>query len=372
VNPRARARADQQEATMLSDTTATLEVARAGHDLRDALGDPAALALAADRLAAAAETSIDRPAPPAAAGVAFVPEDAADLLAAALSRLEVAGTLFAASEAVGEHGPARPDALDEPLRRLDTTVAMLGAPEAAPGLAATAAVRSASVPEAAAALEKQLGRTVEEIVGRSAKVIGGCLTGVHDRGPEAIRKAWDLVDEKLHLSEIGGKLASLGLRALRGALGMLAKLVPAQWLADLRERIDQLIATVDKSGPARTAVAMVLGAATPARLPADRSTLDSAKLDRGTGELAELATGYGKLMDLCGGIGTAIGLAGKVTVALRLAIPQLGVLILAAHVLVVGSVVVLGRDHIDAVATGTEDRHGLVRGVRTIVAEAAG
>jgi hypothetical protein len=112
----------------------------------------------------------------------------------------------------------------------------------------------------------------------------------------------------------------------------------------------------------------------------DQSTLDMARLDRGTGDLAELAAKYGRLMDLCGGIGTGIGLAAKFTVVLRLSIPQLGLLIMAAHLLVVAGVLVLGRDHIDPGAhtgdhtgdhTGEpEDTRGLVRGVATIVADA--
>jgi hypothetical protein len=360
-----------------SAARSTLQVVQAGRDLRDALGDPEELARAADRLASTAESTIaelDRA--DAAPGIALVPEDAEDLLAATLSQLGVAGTMFAASEAVGEHGPAAPGALDDSLRRLDETVSLLARPQtpAAQGISAPTVARSGTVAEALAALERQLARTVEDIVGRSTKVIDGSLTGIHDRGPDAVRKAWDLVNSKLHLDQLGGKLASIGLRAFRSALEMLARIVPAAWLAALRERIDQLIAGVDKQGPARTVVGLAIGASAPA-LPAglDQSTLDTAKLDRGTGDLVELGAKYGKLMDLCGGIGTAVGLAAKLTVALRLAIPQLGVIILSAHVLVVGTVLVLGRDHIDAgIDSGTtpEPGHGLVRGVRTIVAEA--
>jgi len=118
----------------------------------------------------------------------------------------------------------------------------------------------------------------------------------------------------------------------------------------------------------------------------DQSTLDKARLDRGTGDLAELDAKYGRLMDLCGGIGSGIGLAAKFTVVLRLTIPQLGVLIMAAHQLVVAGVLVLGRDHIDAGVTADDaqddkpdkdtdkdtdlDGRGFVRGVRSIVAAA--
>jgi hypothetical protein len=358
-------------------------VVLACRELRAALDDPEAAARAAERLATEAEASIARLdalgasdgtgagtpglAPPSA-------DDTEALLAAALGQLGVAGTLFAASEAVGEHGPAESSALDEQLRRLDTTMTLLRSP-AAQGIA-VAAAPSATVPQALAALDRQLDRTVDDIVARSTKVIGGSLTGIHDRGPDAVRKAWDMANAKLQLEAIGGKLAKIGLRALRGALALLARIVPAAWLTGVRGGVDRLIASVDERGPGKAVVGTVLGAdrlAAVAKL--DQSTLDMTRLDRGTGDLAELAAKYGRLMDLCGGIGTGIGLAAKFTVVLRLSIPQLGLLIMAAHLLVVAGVLVLGRDHIDPGAhteePGTsEDTRGLVRGVATIVADA--
>lgn len=350
-------------------------VAQAGRDLRDALGEPERERRAVDRLAEIATSNIElidqTVAERAAAGVAAVPEDTEALLAATLSQLDVAGTMFAASEAVGEHGPARPQALAESLGRSDTTVALLTTPSiAATSVAPTA---SATVADALAALQRQLGRTVEDLIGRTTTVISGSLTGIHDRGPEQVRKAWDLLNQKLHLDELGGKLCRIGLRAFRAALALLARVVPAKWLTGIRANVDRLIADVDRRGAGKTAVGLALGADRLAELAKlDPSTLDIVKLDRGTGDLTELGTRYGKLMDLCGGIGTAIGVAAKLTTVLRLTIPQLGVIILSAHVLVIGSVLVLGRDHVDAgVDTGSGDGgHGLVRGVRTIVAEA--
>lgn len=347
----------------------TMLVAQAGRDLRDALGDPDRVARAVERLAGTAETSIGQLEAAPAEGIALVPDDTEALLAAALSQLGVAGTMFAASEAVGEHGPAEPTALDEPLRRLDATVALLSRPPvqgiATPPPSATAA-------DALAALRRQLGRTVDELISRSTKVISGSLTGIHDRGPTEVRKAWDMINDKLHLDEIGGKLARIGLRALRSALGMLARIVPASWLAGIRANVDHLIESTDRRGPAKALVGAAIGADRLAAPDNDPSTLDTAKLDRGTADLAELTAKYGKLMDLCGGIGTAVGLAAKLAGTLRLAVPQLGVVILAAHVLVIGGVVVLGRDHADAGLDPGEQGRGMVRGVRTIIGEAVG
>ena len=358
-------------------------VLRAGQELRAALDDPARAALAAARLAEEAEAGIVRldrlGAATGTAGLAPVREDAETVLAATLSQLGVAGTMFAASEAVGEHGPADPGALDAQLRRVEMTMTLLQAP-AAQGIAPVAA-SSATVADAVAALDRQLERTVEAIVARSTKVIGGSLTGIHARGPDAVRQAWDMVNAKLHLDEFGGKLAKLGLRALRSALAMLARILPARWLAGVRAGVDRLIANVDEHGPGKAMIGTVLGADRLAPVPrADQSTLDKARLDQGTGDLVELDAKYGRLMDLCGGIGTGIGLAAKFSVVLRLSIPQLGVLIMAAHLLVVAGVLVLGRDHIDAGVAGdggqdgadgaADDNRGLVRGVRSIVAEA--
>jgi len=349
----------------------TVPVVQAGRDLRDALDDPDRAAKAADQLAAAAEASIARLeqlGAGVAPGLALVPDDAETMLAATLSQLGVAGMMFAASEAVGEHGPAEPAAMDEPLRRMDATVTLLTAP-AAPTVAALPP--STTVAEAVRGLERQLGRTVDDVITRSTKVISSSVTGIHDRGPDEVRKAWDMLNQKFHLREFGGKLVQLALRAFRSALAMLARIVPATWLAGIRASVDRLLASVDQRGPGKAVVGAAIGADRLAELAKlDQSTLDMAKLDRGTGDLAELNAKYGKLMDLCGGIGTAIGLAAKFTGVLKLAIPQLGVIILAAHVLVIGSVIVLGRDHVDAGVDAHEPGRGLVRGVRTIVTEA--
>jgi hypothetical protein len=354
-------------------------VAQAGRDLRDALGDPDRSARAADRLAAMAESSLDQldraGAQRVAAGVAYVGEDAEALLAVTLSQLGVAGTMLAASEAVGEHGPAEPSALDEPLRTLDTTVALLVAPP--PAVSGIAALTpSATVTEAVTSLDRQLDRTVDDLINRSTKVIGGAVTGIHDRGPGELRKAWDTLNEKFYLKEFGGKLARIGLRAFRGALTLLARIVPDKWLAGIRASVDRLIMSIDERGPGKAVVGAAIGAERLVdRKWFDQSTLDAldtAKLDKATAELTELTTKYGKLMDLCGGIGTAIGLAAKFSAVLRLALPQLAVLIMAAHVLVIGSVIVMGRDHVDAGLDPGDDGRGLVRGVRTIVTEATG
>jgi hypothetical protein len=195
-----------------------------------------------------------------------------------------------------------------------------------------------------------------------------------------------MVNAKLHLDEFGGKLAKIGLRALRGALALLARILPVKWLTGVRGGVDRLIASVDDRGPGKSVVGAVLGADRLTELgKLDKSTLDKARLDRGTGDLAELDAKYGRLMDLCGGIGSGIGLAAKFTVVLRLSIPQLGILIMAAHLLVVAGVLVLGRDHIDAGVSadhaqddkpaGDKDKddldgRGFVRGVRSILAEA--
>jgi hypothetical protein len=343
-------------------------VAQAGRDLRDALGDPDRVARAAERLAGTAETSLGKLEAPPVEGIAAPADDTESMLAAALSRLGVAGTMFAASEAVGEHGPAEPSALDEPLRRLDATVALLTRPPVPQGIAAPPP--SATSADALAALRRQLGRTVEDLVSRSTTVISGSLNGVHDRGPAEVRKAWDMINEKLDLDEFGGKLARIGLRALRGALAILARIVPESWLAGIRASVDHLIDTTDRRGPAKAIVGAAIGADRLAEPAVDLSTLDTVRLDRGTADLAELTAKYGKLMDLCGGIGTAIGVAAKLTGVLRLTAPQLGVIILAAHVLVIGGVVVLGRDHADAGLDPGDDGRGLVRGVRTILVEA--
>lgn len=342
-----------QDAIQLS----TYAVLRAGRVLRDALDDPGQRALAVTRLALAGERSIG--AFDGATAQAFestgVPaggeppeERTVDVLAAALGQLDVATTLLAASSAVGEREAPDRTALDQPLRRLGTTVEVLAGLESAPPQRfQDDSPRTSTVDNAVDALRSGVTTAFDAIVKRSSEVAAASITGIRDGGPRALADGWRWAKQNLKLDKIGGKLAKLGLRAVRGALRILYRLLPSDRLDAIQDRVERLVTTADAGSPALAMVGAALGADEAARTAdaaLDDRSGDPAKLAAATSALTALAARHGKVMDLCGGIATAIGFATALT-----GFGGLPVLLLGAHLGLLGTVVVIGRQYVGEV-----------------------
>jgi len=332
-------------------------VARAGRDLRDALGDPDRLVLASQRLVGAAELSISQFDQIAAAAYQWLGgrstdperEPAVDeLLAAALSQIEVANTLLAASHAVGEQGAVASTALDQQLVQLDHAVNLLSESDVQPiqRFQGDVPVASSTVEEVVAALSRQALTTLDAMTAQSTDVLIRSVTVIHDGGPAKIKEAWNWANENLRLDQIGGKLARLGLRALHAALQLLEKVFPRARLAAIENDVEQLIKDMT---PGRT-VSVMVGAAlgVPAvrewvREILGRPGLDRDRLAVGTEELVALSAQHTRRLDLWSGISTAIGAARTLTVVVRIALPHLGLIIMGANLVVVGAVLTVGR-----------------------------
>jgi hypothetical protein len=335
-------------------------VFRAGENLQASLGDPAQVTLAVNQLALAAEQSImqldelgqmgfestDRVTTPQQRS-----NDVDTVLAKALSQLNEANTLLAASRAIGELEAAEPNALERPLQGFATTLPLLNKTDVpdTQRFAAEPTVRSATTQEAIAACDKQVTATLNAVTKRSTDVIVASVTGMRDGGPEFLQKIWKSVNDTLHLDKIGGKLAKLGLRLFSSALDLLSRLMPSARLAAIREELDTLIGKLDQGSPTEAIVGSVLGvnAARPAATEAfKRSGLDMKQLDGGTAALAMLAVRHDKQLELWDAVSSAIGYARLAAAFLKIVIPNLGMITLGANMVVVGAVVVIGRDYV--------------------------
>ncbi|GAA1965038.1 hypothetical protein [Amycolatopsis minnesotensis] len=344
-----------QDAIQLS----TAAVVRAGRALRDALDDPERRALAATRLAFAGERGIgvfDETTAQAFASTG-VPDRAApqaeltvDVLAAALGQIDVANTLLAASTAVGEQGAPNRTALDQPLRRAGRTVELLADLNTPPVHHFRAEPpTSSTVDDAMHILRAKVTTTFDAIVTRSSEVVAASITGIRDGGPGALADGWRWAKQNLKLDEIGGKLAKLGLRALRGALRILYRLLPSDRLEAIQERVERLVTTAEAGSPALALLGAALGADETARTAAsalDARPADAGRLDDATSALTALGARHGKVMDLCGGIATAIGFATTLTGLAGLGAPGVHVIVLGAHLGLLGAVVVIGREYV--------------------------
>jgi hypothetical protein len=335
----------------------TAGVALAGHDLRDALANPDRLDTAVAQLVGAGERSIalfDETAVQAF-DHAGVPEagpapSADELVTGALGQLSVANTMFAASRAVGEYGEPEPAELDRSLLALDDTVSVLREDRVRPAEPAVTPGTGSS----GARFVEQLRATLDAVTARSAEIVVQSVVGIGSGGPDALRKAWNWATEAVHLDEIGGKLTRLGLRALHGALGVLAKVFPSARMAELRADLHRLIEESKDGAVLPSVLGTVLGVPGPVR-DAERTLRATGSagtaLAAATEELVRLDARHDEQMRVWNAIGTAIGVARSVTTVVKIAVPYLGVLILGAHLLVLGAVVTIGRGYVAEAGT---------------------
>ena len=354
----------------------------AGQDLRSALADGVDTQLAVDRLATTIEMSMitfgaavqgfepgDSAVPPA-------PDTADDLLATAVGQFWVANVAISAGAAVGENAgtaTARSDragAFDASLASMGTTAAAVDVPaDDRFGFAAESDVPPpADLPAAVALLGGRITTTLSAVADSTAGVFTRAVPALLNHGPEDVRKAWGQVGERLDLGHIGGRLLRLGLRALEAALGALHRLVPKPALLAARDHVhrvkEELAANGLATAVARWALEIDLTAAVTQEDLA-RDGLQTGRLTLAIASLDELSARYRRLMNLAGTASDSIKAFGVTAALLQLAIPNLAVIIPAALLLVLGVVVVLGRDFVDADAAP-----GWVRGVRHIVREA--
>lgn len=320
-------------------------VLRAGKEL-SAAADTASRESAADRLAKAAERSIAQFDSTVVQGFdgavlpvpVLVTEDARDVLAAALQQLQVVNTVFAASRVLDRDDEADREVLAIQLGEFESAVSLAGAAEN------SSVFGFAPAPVATAAdFRKLVAEAYAGFASRSAKTIVTSFSGIRDRGPGAVRDAWSWVNEKLELDKIGGRLVKLGLRALLGVLRLLSRLVPAARTDSVQQRVERLIDAVDRGSPTAALAGAAIGADEAARRSDAllcKEELDADHLGTGALDLGALTAKHGRTMDLCDGVAAAIGIAAKFTTA----VPQLPMLVLGAQVLLIASVVVIGRD----------------------------
>lgn len=369
-------------------------VLAAGRELRAALDDPLGRDDAAERLAVALERDLAAPLPEtslfepsqAPPGVSAPPglgtparggateTTVVEVLGAAASRLRVAEVALAAGEAVGEGATAdRAPATDDfdraltALRDTATSLADREEPDAAQDFEA-AAVTSPDLATAAASLRKAVAETLDSITEQTSVALASPFRAAAGLTPEAARKAWESVTERLQIGDLGGRLTRLGVRALLSAIDALRRLVPGQWLATARIKLIELRDRWEAHGGANAAVGWLLGV-DGLRAEADeiaaRSSLDIARLDTASLELASLSQRYTSAMDVIGLIQAGVGALGLVKL-IGLALPHVTAVLVGAELLVGAVVIVLALDYVDSTWAPS-----WVRGARTIIREAS-
>lgn len=272
------------------------------------------------------------------------------LLREALIQFEVGATLCAAEKArAGRTGDltsaaAQLDQAADTMDNLDASASGLR------GFDAT--TFTASTTDAALLALDEMAASASQV---ADKVLGKTFKPLLDKVPQELR---DVLGE---VAEPGG-LLRWAMRAVRKGIELLTRLVDLPLLETARERVDDILARLGKGEDSAVIAGSVIGAdGVRAWLHEAGPAPDGTTL---VGELADVAERYGRLCTLLGRVAVAITGLAALLAALQITMAHAAAITAVGLAMVLGVLVVLGRDH-----TGANDVPGGVRGVRLLIEE---
>lgn len=300
---------------------------------------------AADRLELNARRAVD------VSERGFGPEEAPEddeLLAVALTQLSIGSALCQAEHTFLTRNGAT--ALDSVSSSLESTADLLENLEAPPaqvlGFDSVDGLNQ-SVLEAGQATLDEMAASAADV---AAATLNRLAKPIIDRVPDDLK-------ENLG-ADLPGRLAGIALRAVRRGLELLQRLVNLELVERIRADIDNVLDRLGK-GQDRTVLAGWAIGVTSVRAglvePADGA---GTALRR---ELDELAARFAKLCKLLRRIALVVAGLGATLAFIHVTLPHAAAITAIGLVVVLGAVIVLGRDY-----TGANDLPGRVRGVRLL------
>ena len=295
-----------------------------------------------------------------------------DLLATALSQLEIGNTLVAAGRTLGEGGPADPSLLDGAVRELRSVASLLEAQQAAAETVERGFETRASSTDLAAATDRARTvafSTLEGLAEESSVVIVDAFGIIRDRAPDKAQEAMELLGEQAQLADERwpGRLVRAGLRAIDKALATLRRFIPERLYVAARERVQDLWQRLERQPAGPAVVGWLIGVEDVRRQVDDTlsgRSLDLSRLDQASAALEALAARFARNMQLVRRVVRAVAAAGTLLSLVGIAIPHLALGIAGAALLAVAAVVLLAMDYAD-----TGDMLRLVPGVRRIIGD---
>lgn len=351
---------------MMAATTATViddarSVGRAADSLARAIRRDGNVDGARERLREHAEVAVEGAGPGRYAATGIGPADEV-VLAECLSQLSIGTTLLTAESALTTPSGISPDALRAAVASLDDTTRALADETAPPPTprrfdtslgGVTLDVRAATV----AALDEMS----EAAATAATALVDRAMKPLVESVPETVRTVAE------NLLPSGGQLAQWGLRAVQRGLELLTTLVDLETIDRLRDRIDDVLRRLGQGEDTTVLLGAAIGAdaVRDALAPQDPSSPPTD--DALVAELARLAARYERVCRLLRRVaGALVGVAAALA-SFGVVSPQVAALSALGFVVVLGAVIVLGRDH-----TGATDLPGRTRGVRLIVPMARG
>jgi hypothetical protein len=331
-------------------------VASAARDLVRAIENVGDVEEAVDALEACARQAVDVTVHGFDAGQAGEP-DPEDMLAVALTQLEIGNTLLAAQRALTASGKApRLDSAATSLEDAADVTDFLWA--AAPGMYGFDGARAAvmNLPDTAFAALDAMAAAAADV---TTDLLGKALTPAVDRVPDS---RIDLADLCV---DIPGRLARWGAQAVRQGLKLLAAVVSPQAVERARDRIDEVLARLGHDD--RLVLAGWAIGADSVRDRLAECVLSNESRDSGGAEgeiarvaadLSRLADRFGRLCRMLRRVAIAMVDLAATMAMVSVTIPHPALLTTSLLVLVIAAVVLLGCEY-----TGAWDLPGPASGV---------
>jgi hypothetical protein len=280
-----------------------------------------------------------------------------ELLADSLSQFSIGLTLVAAESAASD--AVGTDQLDAAIANLDSTADALEA-----GGSEDSGVRAfdthpngerLGVIDAALAALDEMAETAATVVN---SLLNRALRPLIELLPEDLRNALARLN-----GDLPGRFVKWGLRAVRRGLDMLLSLVELPAVEGVRDGINQVLGRLGQSSDAAVLAGRAIGVDDVREsFSTAPATLASAENEDLVAKLADLANRYSSLCKLLKRIAVIITSLAAALALIHVALPYSVAVTTAGLGLVLGALIVLGRDY-----TGANDLPGRIHGVRLLV-----
>lgn len=289
-----------------------------------------------------------------------------DVLATVMTDLQIANTLMAAGQTLGETGGrAEPHLLDEALLRLGNSTQIIerslpsplaegatpgrfGFTEEAPG---PETVKSADLPSAVESFRKRSDETLSALVEDAKGVVMSVIDALSKIDSDKVLAALSKLSVNTGELQKVGRLFRQGVEKLQGAIEALLRLLGDDLVASVKEQVEKIwnglkdgkfvaapLAWAFGVEAARNEVTQILQSA----------GLKQESLDEASNALAKLRTSFKENMSLLEGIASAVGLAGTLLFLVPGLGPNMALVAAGIYGVILAAVVLIGMDYTDS------------------------
>lgn len=298
-----------------------------------------------------------------------------DVLATIMTDLNIASMLMASGQSVGELGPQKDvQFLDETLLAVDNSARIVEGSLPGPmdrtvpgrfGFSEPAPAKpspSVDLPAAIENFKTSSEASLKGLIDGAKDAVMTIITALTKLDANKVMEALGQIGGAIDLPKVG-RLFRQGVDLLKSVLENLKNWLGKELVGKVQEQVEKIWDNLKQGQYVSTAIEWAFGVDTAREEIArvlESSALKQSALDDGSLALNQLSVAFKENMGLLQGIAGAVTLAGAVLFLVPGMGPQLTLAAAAIYVLILGTIVLIGRDYTDS---GPFER---VRGVRQI------